>query len=173
MSTEQQSEKKKTLHTKKTESVHTRLRKCQEELKEKDNKLLRSYADLQNLQKRMERELLLREEDTKIKYLSQIIDIKELLHKAVEDNNPKEGLQAIIKNLESFLEKEHVSYIDCVGKHFDHNCHHAISTVIKENIEHDTIVEEVKKGYTVGNKIIRPSQVIVGKKKNVESKEGT
>lgn len=142
------------------------------QLQEKNDKLLRSYADLQNYQKRMERELQLKEEDIKIKYLSELVDVNELLQKAYQDNDPKEGIKAILNNLNNFFEKEQVIHIDCVGKRFNHNCHHAISTILKDDGEDEIIVEEVKKGYMVGDKVLRPSQVIVGKKKNVENKEG-
>ena len=143
-----------------------------QELQEKNEKILRLYADLQNAQKRMEKELQFKEEETKIRYLSELIDIYELLQKAYDDNTPKEGMKAILNNVKNYLEKEQVSYIDCIGKPFDHNCHHAISTILDDGGETDTIKEEVKKGYMLGEKILRPSQVIVRKKKNDIKTEG-
>ena len=135
------------------------------ELKEKNDKLLRSIADFQNLQKRMEKELHLVEEQTKERYISELIDLNELLKKAIEDNKPQEGIKLIINNLENLFEKENIKHIECIGQKFDHNCHHAITTVEKNDCEDDTVVEEVKKGYIVGEKILRPSHVIVSKKK--------
>ena len=139
--------------------------KIQQELKGKNDKLLRTCADLQNYQKRTEREILFREEETKKKYLSELIEIYELLDKAYEDENPKQGLKLILQNLECFLEKEQIKHIDCVGKSFDHNMHHAITTIEKNDCEDNTIVEEVKKGYIIKEKVFRPSQVIVVKNK--------
>jgi molecular chaperone GrpE len=179
MSTKQNSDKKDYAQGKKQDALETKLKRCQkeisqlkQELQEKNDKLLRSYADLQNYQKRMEKELQLKEEETKIKYLSELVDVNELLQKAYQDKDPKEGIKAILNNLNNFFEKEQVIHIDCVGKTFDHNCHHAISTVLKDDDNEDIIVEEVKKGYMVGEKVLRPSQVIVGKNKNIENKEG-
>jgi len=139
--------------------------KLQQELKEKNDKLLRTCADLQNYQKRTEREILFREEETKKKYLSELIELYELLDKAYEDENPKQGLKLILQNLEGFLEKEQIKRIDCVGKSFDHTMHHAITTIEKNDCEDNTIVEEVKKGYIIKEKVFRPSQVIVVKNK--------
>ena len=139
--------------------------KLQQELKEKNDKLLRTCADLQNYQKRTEREILFREEETKKKYLSELIELYELLDKAYEDENPKQGLKLILQNLEDFLEKEQIKHIDCVGKSFDHTIHHAITTIEKNDCEDNTIVEEVKKGYIIKEKVFRPSQVIVVKNK--------
>jgi molecular chaperone GrpE len=136
-----------------------------QELKEKNDKLLRSYADLQNYQKRMEKELLSLEDEIKKKYLVEIIDLYELLKKAYEDNDPKSGLKLILNNIDALFEREQVKYIDCVGKTFDHKIHHAISTVEKENCMDGEIIKEAKKGYYLGENLLRPSQVIVAKKK--------
>jgi len=139
--------------------------KLQQELEEKNDKLLRTCADLQNYQKRTEKELLFREEETKKKYLSELIELHELLKKAYEDENPKQGLKLILQNLKNFFEKEQIKHIDCVGKSFDHAMHHAITTIEKNDCEDNIIVEEVKKGYMIGDKVFRPSQVIVAKNK--------
>ena len=150
------------------DTLQIKLKKTEKELKEKNDKLLRTCADLQNYQKRMEKELISREEEIKRKYLTELIDLNEILKKAYEDKNPKQGLKLILNNLEKFFEKEHIRYIDCMGKSFDHGLHHAVTTVEKNGCENDTIVEEVKKGYMIGDSLLRPSQVIVTKKKENE-----
>jgi molecular chaperone GrpE len=147
-----------------------KIEKLNQELKEKNDKLLRCYADLQNLQKRTEKELILREDEVRRKYLSELIEVNELLKKAFEDKNPKEGLKLILQNIENFFNAEKIKSIDCLGKKFDHNLHHAIITVEKNDCDENTIIEEVKKGYLVNDKLLRPSQVIVSKKK--EKTEG-
>ena len=155
--------KKKDISEKKTVSLKKEIDRLEKELKDKNDKLLRSYADLQNLQRRMEKELILREEETKKKYLSELLDLNELLKKAYADDDPKEGLKLLINNIESFFEKEHIKPIDCVGKKFDHNLHHAVATIEKDDCEDDIIVEEVKKGYMVDDKLFRPAHVVVAK----------
>jgi len=150
------------------DTLQIKLKKTEKELKEKNDKLLRTCADLQNYQKRMEKELISREEEIKRKYLTELIDLNEILKKAYEDKNPKQGLKLILNNLEKFFEGEHIQYIDCMGKSFDHGLHHAVTTVEKNDCENDTIVEEVKKGYMIGDSLLRPSQVIVAKRKENE-----
>jgi molecular chaperone GrpE len=159
-------DKKKEPTTKKPINLKKELDNLKKDIKEKDQQLLRSMADFQNYQKRMEKLLTLKEEETKKKYIAELIDINELLKKALEDNNPKEGLKLMINNIENFFEKENIKYIDCVGKKFDHNFHHALTTLEKEDCEDNTIVEEVKKGYTMNDKLLRPSHVVVAKKKD-------
>ena len=152
----------------KLKKIEKEVKQLKKELKGKNDKLLRVCADLQNYQKRMEKELQRNEDETKKKYLSELIDLNELLKKAYEDKNPKLGLKLILNNLEKFFEKEHIRYIDCMGKSFDHALHHAVTIVEKNDCENDTIVEEVKKGYMIRDSLFRPSQVIVAKKKENE-----
>jgi molecular chaperone GrpE len=165
---------KKSTDVKKTtlESLQNKIKKLEEtieqlnvEVKEKNDKYLRSLADYQNYQKRMEKESLFREEDIKKRYLCELLDFHELLKKAVEDTDPKEGLKRLIAAFEKFFEKECVTYIDCKGKPFDHAVHHAVSLVETDECDDETVLDEVKKGYMIGDKLLRPSQVIVGKKK--------
>lgn len=164
MTTNKSSSKKKSAEKEKN-TLKKEIEELKEELKAKNDKLLRSIADLQNYQKRMEKELKRCEIETKKKYLLELLDIYDLLNKAVEDNNPKDGLKLIIKNLKQFMDKEQIKEIDCIGKKFDHNIHHAVTTVEKKDCEDDTIVEEIKKGYMIDEELLRPSHVIVSKKK--------
>ena len=59
------------------------------------------------------------------------------------------------------MKEENVREIEALGKKFDHNMHDAIKTV--ESKEEDKIIEEIQKGYLIGDKVLRTSKVIVGK----------
>jgi len=141
------------------------LQKLKTEVAEKTDKYLRTLADYQNYQKRMEKDLLACEEEQKKKYLLELLDFQELLKKASEDPDPKNGLNLLLCNLDKFLKKEGVIAIECKGKPFNHMVHFAISTIEPQNCEEGIIVDEIKKGYMIGEKLLRPSQVIVAKKK--------
>lgn len=149
--------------TAKKDSINEEIQHLKEEIKEKNDKILRSIAEFQNYQKRMQKEIRHVEEQAKEKYVSELIDLTELLKKALEDENPKDALKLMLNNIEKFFEKENIKKIECIGECFDHNLHHAITTVEKNDCEDNTIIEEVKKGYMIGDKILRPSQVIVAK----------
>ena len=173
MSTKQQKEKTKSSSKSKNDDeikdLKREIEQLKKELAEKNDKLVRSYADLQNYQKRSEKELIHKEDETKKKYLIELIDLYELLKKASEDENPQTGIKLLLQNIENFLQRENIKYIDCLGKTFDHTIHHAISTIDTNDCEEDTIIEEIKKGYFIEDKLLRPSQVIVKKKKeNIE-----
>ena len=145
------------------------IKHLENELKETKDKLLRALADVQNVQKRMEKELHTKEFEIKKKYLLELLDIYELLQKAQKDSNPQEGIKAILNAVNSFLQKEEVTAIDSCGKPFDYTCHHAVCTVEKTDAADNTVVEEVKKGYMINNKLLRPAHVVVAKK---DEKEG-
>jgi len=165
MSNTKSTGKKKDSSVKKNVSLKQEIEQLKKELKENKEQLLRSIADFQNYQKRMVKELELREKEIKEKYLSELIDLNELLKKAYADKDPREGLKLMIDNIEKFFEKEQIKCIECIGKKFDHNLHHAVTTLEKDDCEDEIIVEEVKKGYMVNDKLLRPSHVIVAKKK--------
>ena len=166
------SKKIKKQHTEKTKnSLQNKRKKIEEEikhlkhdLKEKEDLLLLNIADYQNYRKRKEKELKLEIKEIKKKYLSELIDLKELLNIAYNDKNPKKGLKLIIKNVVNFLENEQIKYIDCIGKTFDHKMHHAVTIVKNNDCKEETILEEVKKGYLLNDDLLRPSQVIVSKR---------
>ncbi len=149
----------------KIKKLEETIQELKAEIQDKNDKYLRSLADYQNYQKRMEKELLCREEELKKRYLLELLDFHELLKKALEDTDSKEGLKLLISHFEKFFEKECVTYIECKGKPFDHTYHHAVSLVEKDDCIDETVLDEVKKGYMIGDKLLRPSQVIVGKKK--------
>ena len=148
------------------ESLENTICKLEKDFKETKDKLLRSYADYQNYQKRVEKNFEITKTEIKQIYLSEFIDIKELLLKALEDDDPKNGLRLILKQIEHFFDEEHVSTIDCIGKRFNHNLHHAVTTVEQDDCEENTIIEEIKKGYKIDETVLRPSHVVVAKKKS-------
>ena len=172
MTTKKITEKKKESLEKKLDILKEEIEELKKELNEKNDKLLRSYADLQNYQKRIEKEITCKEEEIRKKYLLEIIDLYELLQKAYKNSNPKDGIQAILQNIQHLLEIEQISVIDCLDKPFDHYCHYAISTIEKNDCTDGQIIDEIKKGYKIGDKILRPSQVVVAKNKNVIKKDG-
>lgn len=165
---------KKPTETKKPaqETVQNKIKRLEEtieqlraEINEKNDKYLRSLADYQNYQKRIEKELQAQKEETKKKYLLELLDLTELLKKAYEDSDPKSGLKLLLENIDKFLQKEGIIYIDCKGKPFNYQLHNAVSTIEQSECVDGIIVDEIKKGYLVGEKLLRPAHVIVAKKK--------
>ena len=145
--------------------------------KEKQNTLTaiekwkRALADYQNLEKRKEQEIIDKVNTKTDKLIIDFLNVYENFVRAkdvyVNKEISVEGLDIIIKNMESILSEYEVKRIDTVGKIFDPNLHEAVSTVNDQNLDDNTITKEIAKGYISQNRVIKASKVIVSKKNQV------
>ena len=145
--------------------------------KEKQNtatsieKWKRALADYQNLEKRKEQEIIDKVNTKTDKLIIDFLNVYENFVRAkdvyVNKEISVEGLDIIIKNMESILSEYEVKRIDTVGKIFDPNLHEAVSTVNDQNLDDNTITKEIAKGYISQNRVIKASKVIVSKKNQV------
>jgi molecular chaperone GrpE len=72
-----------------------------------------------------------------------------------------EGVEAILRQVQEFLAREGVAAIDAVGQPFDPNYHDAVLRDETADYPENTVVEELQKGYTLGERVLRPSMVKV------------
>lgn len=142
-----------------------------DEALESKNRLLRALADFDNYKKRinLEREQFVQfANEGLITDLLPILDGFERAMSAVSQAKAGEemvkGLALIKKQLEDVLRKFGVKEIEALGQHYDPNFHEAILQKAYDGPE-GVIIEEMQKGYTLSNKVIRPAMVIVSKKK--------
>jgi molecular chaperone GrpE len=75
-----------------------------------------------------------------------------------------EGLDSILKNMDSLLQKYHIEPIDALGEIFNPNFHEAISIIDDPELDDGTITKEIRKGYISHKAIIRPTLVEISKK---------
>jgi len=75
-----------------------------------------------------------------------------------------EGLDSILKNMDSLLQKYHIKPIDALGEIFDPNFHEAISIIDDPELDDGTITKEIRKGYISHKVVIRPTLVEISKK---------
>jgi molecular chaperone GrpE len=140
-----------------------------EEKKRSEDYLTRlkyAQADLENLKKRCDRQI---EEVSKfsnerlVVELLGVVDELEMAIQSCSTPNSSEtviqGVEMTLKKLRKILENEGVHPIDCLGKPFDPAKHNAIAKTEEEDAEECTIVQEVRKGYAMREKVIRPSIV--------------
>ena len=143
-------------------------------LKDAEDKLLRSLADNDNLRKRHDKEI---EDNSKyaIKNLSySLLNVADNLQRALEsiptteandlDNNVIKnliiGIKAVEKELIDSLEKHGVTKFDSINQKFNPEIHQAVSKVHNEKAD-GTIVEEMQKGFKIGDRLLRPAMVVV------------
>jgi molecular chaperone GrpE len=131
----------------------------------------RALADYQNLEKRKEQEIIDKVNTKTDKLIIDFLDVYENFVRAkdvyVNKEISVEGLDIIIKNMESILSEYEVKPIDAIGNIFDPNLHEAVSTVNDQSLDDNTITKEIAKGYISQNRVIKASKVIVSKKSQV------
>ena len=98
-----------------------------------------------------------------IKIYDDFIRAKEVIS---ESKINADGLNSILKNMESLMEKYNVTPIEALGEIFDPNFHEAISIISDSTLDDNTITKEIRKGYISHERIIRPTLVEISKKED-------
>jgi molecular chaperone GrpE len=143
------------------------------------NKLKYSLADFDNYRKNIEKQNALRMLSVKADFLSTMVNLREDFVRALDtlkhhkvDISILEGLTNILKNIDLFLEKENVLEIKALNSAFDPNFHEIIGfSYVEGDVEENIITREIRKGYLLNDRVLRPSLVEVSKKiiKNIEN----
>ena len=139
--------------------------KMQEELEETTDRLKRIMAEFDNFKKRnaKERENMYNSivGDIACKLLPVLDNLEKAASSETEDKNYKQGIDLVLKQYIDVLASFGVKQIDSIGKTFNPEFHEAVSMVTDENLGEKEIKEEFRKGYKIGDKVIRHSMVIV------------
>ena len=98
-----------------------------------------------------------------IKIYDDFIRAKEVIS---ESKINADGLNSILKNMESLMQKYHVTPIEALGEIFNPNYHEAISIISDSTLDDNTITKEIRKGYISHERIIRPTLVEISKKED-------
>ena len=145
--------------------LETKLCEKQKELDEANDRYKRMYAEFENYKKRSakERETLYNSimSDVVTSLLPVIDNLEMALNAQTEDSNYKQGIELVYKQFMSTMEKNGVEQIKAEGETFDPSLHEAVSSVIDENLGEKEIKQDLRKGYKIGNKVIRHSMVVV------------
>ena len=164
----------------------------EEKLLELEDKLARTFAEMENQRRRFEKE---KEEAFEYggysfaKEALNIIDNLERSKQVLEADEKLKGTEALNKSLQhlniikkdtiSIFEKNNIKTIESLNKKLDPNFHQAMMEIEDDSREPGTIVQEIQKGFTIKDRLLRPSLVGVSKKttkkneKTEENKENT
>ena len=144
---------------------NSELEKTKQELDEITDRLKRIMAEFENFKKRSskERENLYNSLVSDI--VASFLPVQDNLEKAIsvktEDENLKQGIELVVKQIKDIFQKFGVEEIETVGKPFDPEVHEAVSSVQDDTLGEKIVKEEYRKGYTIGNKVIRHAMVVV------------
>ena len=151
------------------QSLRERLQAAEAEASSNHDKYLRALADLENNKKRMERAYADRTAWVKKDILSKLLAVKDNLERALNyggstDGNGEgimEGIRLTQFQLDRVLSQEGVEPMDTTGKPFDPRTEEAVHSVEDPSVPDHTVVQEVRKGYTLNGEVLRPAQVVV------------
>lgn len=130
-------------------------------MNDNNNSYLRLAADFENYKKRVTKEKSDLVSSTKVKMLSSILDIDNDISIAINkisSNETKEGLNLILRKLESFLHSQGVEYIQT--ENYDPDIHEVVSVI---NSDEEKIIDVISKGYTLNGRPFRYPKIILGR----------
>ena len=138
------------------------------EAAEARDKYLRSRADMDNFRKRIERTYSDQRRMAQKDLLRRLLAVKDNIERALQYGESSQNGEGIMEGvrltqyqLEQLLEQEGVKAIDAEGKPFDPNFEEAVHSVNDPNVGDHTVVQVVRRGYTYGDEVLRPAQVVV------------
>ena len=156
----------------------------EEKIKELEDKLARTFAEMENQRRRFEKEkddafdyggfTFAKEALNLIDNLERsklILESDEALKETEALKKTLEHLEIINKDLISIFTKNNIKPIDCLNKKLDPNLHQAMMEIEDDEKEPGTIIQEVQKGFMIKERLLRPSLVGVSKKKDQKDKE--
>jgi molecular chaperone GrpE len=149
-----------------------------EQLKELNDKYVRLYAQFENYKKKAakDKEELTSyvKEEVIYELLPSLDHLDIALKHANEDESSgglRQGVEMTLRELYRTLEKFGLKVIEAQGKPFDPEYHHAMSQVETDEVEEKTVMEEFRKGYMFGDKVLRAAMVSVSRKPGEQSEQ--
>ncbi|MEM2921567.1 MAG: nucleotide exchange factor GrpE [Candidatus Bathyarchaeia archaeon] len=158
------------------ESMKKMLDEERDKIRDLENKLLYLRADFENYRRRME--MLLQEQALAMneRLISEILGIADELEIALrvgeglkDPHQILDGVRMTLGKLYQLLEKNGVRRIPSTGNEFDPRLHQAVERVPSSDIPEGQVVEELRSGFMLGNRVLRPSLVKVSYRPNQSS----
>ena len=186
MSKNQEQENKKEHESSEKSKESLKEKTPDQKLKETEEKLLRSLAEIENQRRRFEKEIKDAFEFGSFNFAKESLAILDNLSRAKEaiksdeklkDNKDLdkflENITIIEKDLISIFGRNRIKKIDVSDKKFDPNFHQAMSEIEDEKTDPGTILHEIQPGYMLGDRLLRPSLVGISKKKTSKDQENS
>lgn len=149
-------------------TLEQQVMQLQEEVQTWKTDYYKVFADMENLKKRMQNEHNNAMKFMMQSFIEEMLPVIDNFERSLAIENPSEEIQTFLKGYEMIyqqllaaLEKQGVKVIETANQEFDPNFHQAVMTVQEENYKPNMIVEELQKGYTLKDRVIRASLVKV------------
>ncbi len=152
------------------EQMETELKESREEAEEWESKAKKIKADFENYKKDEDERKGKWREDAKKELAEEMIEVMDNMERALltaeEDSSVYQGVKMVADQLYEKLEDEGLQRINAEGEEFDPRMHKAVDTETHE--EHNTIIEQRRKGYMYDDEVLREAEVVVGKNDSEE-----
>ena len=133
--------------------------------------VLRLQAEMENQRKRSERELANAHKFALERFAGELLPVRDSLEmglaafdlEGADSDKLREGVALTLQMLTNALDKAAIREVDPQDEPFDPDFHQAMSTQERDDVEPNTVVHVVQKGYTLNDRLIRPAMVIVSK----------
>jgi molecular chaperone GrpE len=153
-----------------TEELQIRLAEKTKEAQENYDRFLRLAAELENIKKRQEREISELRQFANENLLKELLPVLDNLERALEHGRQSEAPEALVEGLDlvnqdflKVLGRFGVTPINSVGERFDPAYHHAVMEEEAPEVEDQTVLKELQKGYFLQNRLLRPAMVVVSR----------
>ena len=144
------------------------LAKALEEVAQYKEAALRAHADAQNVRRRAEQDVEKAHKFGVEKFAKSIVNVADNLERALtsapetgESDPVREGVELTLKDLLETLARFEVVVVDPHGEPFDPALHQAITMMPNPELEPNTVMDVVQKGYTLNGRLLRPAMVVV------------
>ena len=145
--------------------LNEKISKLTSELDDIKDRHTRLIAEFDNLKKRSAKERENLYNSIICDIVTPLLPVVDNLENAVAQNTTdeeyKKGIELVLKQFKDILASQNVKEIEAVGKPFDPSIHEAVSSIQDENLGEKIVASEYRKGYMIGNKVIRHSMVVV------------
>ena len=148
------------------EELRAELEQTRALLTEAEDRVLRARADLDNYRKRSERELERRVRERGDELLRAWLEVVDSVERALalEPDAPlADGLRAVLEQMDAIVARQGATRIGQVGEPFDPELHEAVAVVPDATRPAGTVAEIARSGYAVGDRVLRPAQVVVAR----------
>jgi len=141
-----------------------------QEAKENYDRFLRLAAEVENLKKRQEREISEVRQFANENLIKELLPVLDNLERALEHSRQSEAPEALLEGLElvnqdflKVLGRFGITPLNSVGERFDPTYHHAVMEEEAPEVDDQTVLKELQKGYLLQNRLLRPAMVVVSK----------
>ena len=154
-----------------------KLAEVESEAEQARDDLLRAQAEMQNLRRRTELDVEKAHKFGQEKFSSELLTVMDNLERALaaaadhEDEAVKaiyEGVDLTLKSFSDCFSRFNIEAVDPLGEPFDPDLHQAMTIQESPNVEPNTVIAVMQKGYTLHGRVIRPAMVMVSKEADAE-----